>query len=311
MGGKFHSNAPDVSVVLPVFNEVGHLSAEIDRVRKNLDASNYSFEIIVVDDGSTDGSSEELAATEGIRLLRLPMNQGVGIARKWGTMVATGRVVVWTDVDMTYPNDQIPWLVDQLDGFDHVVGARNGEWGSLSPLRRAAKWFIRRLAGLLAGKPIPDLNSGFRAFRREVANQFLHILPKGFSCVTTLTMAFLANGYSVRYVPIDYAPRAGKSKFHWWSDTRRYLLQVIRMTLMWEPLRVFSPPAVVFGLVGTSKLAMDLFFDDFRVANNTLILLGASIALLLLGMTADLFVQLHKQQNSVLPEMSGPSRDNS
>lgn len=303
------SAAPDLSVVLPVFNEVGHLSFEIDRVRKNLEASDYSFEIIVIDDGSTDGSSEALEGTEGIRLLRLPMNQGVGIARKWGTMVATGRIVVWTDVDMTYPNDRIPWLVDQIDGFDHVVGTRKGEPGSLSPLRRAAKWFIRKLAGLLAGKPIPDLNSGFRAFRRDVANQFLHMLPKGFSCVTTLTMAFLANGYSVRYAPIEYLPRAGKSKFHWWTDTRRYLLQVIRMALMWEPLRVFAPPAALVGLAGMAKLGFELLARDQGIATSTFVILGVSVALLLLGTTADLFVQLHKQHNAVLPEMSGRTSD--
>lgn len=297
----------DISVVLPVFNEVGHLAYEIDRVRKNLEASDYSFELIVVDDGSTDGSSEALVALEGIRLLSLPMNQGVGVARKWGTMVARGEVVVWTDVDMTYPNDQIPWLVEQLAGVDHVIGSRRDEMRIQSPLRRAAKWMIRKLAGVLAGKPIEDLNSGFRAFRREVADQFLHILPKGFSCVTTLTMAFLSNGYSVKYVPVEYLPRAGISKFHWWTDTRRYVLQVIRMTLMWEPLRVFGPPAVVAGVLGLGKLGFDVIAHDWRVAADTLLLLGIALSLLVLGMIADLFVQLHKQRTEVLPVLSPPS----
>jgi glycosyltransferase involved in cell wall biosynthesis len=250
-----------------------------------------------------------LAEIEGIRLLSLPMNQGVGIARKWGTMVARGRIVVWSDVDMTYPNDQIPWLVDQLDGFDHVVGARHGEGGAPNRLRGLAKWLIRRLASYLTGKAIPDLNSGFRAFRRDVADQFLHLLPKGFSCVTTLTMAFQTNGYSVKYVPIPYLARAGTSKFHWWMDTRRYLLQVIRMTLQWEPLRVFLPPAAVVGLIGIIKIGYDVIVSDFRVAADTIVLLGGAVALLLLGMVADLMVQLHKQRNTVLPTMSAPDRN--
>ena len=157
-------------------------------------------------------------------------------------MSARGRVVVWTDVDMTYPNDQIPELVGELDGWDQVVGARTSEQGTARFLRAPAKWFIRKLAGYLTGVRIPDLNSGFRAFRRDVGAQFFYLLPRGFSCVTTLTMAFLTNGYSVRYVPIDYFPRRGESKFHWWADTRRYLLQVVRMVLLYEPLRIFRPP---------------------------------------------------------------------
>ena len=123
-------DALDVSVVLPVYNERGHLRAEIDRIRSALTASPYSFEIIVVDDGSDDGSEVDLPTIEGIRLIRHPHNRGAGTARRTGTTAARGRVVVWTDVDMTYPNDEIPQLVKELDGYDHVVGARRTEEGT-------------------------------------------------------------------------------------------------------------------------------------------------------------------------------------
>jgi glycosyltransferase involved in cell wall biosynthesis len=231
----------DVSVVLPVYNERGHLREEINRIREALEASKYSFEIIVIDDGSNDGSEVDLPTIPDIRLIRHRTNQGSGAARRTGTRAANGRVVVWTDVDMTYPNNEIPWLVDQLEGYDHVVGARRTEEGTVKFLRKPAKLFIRKLASYLTETDIKDLNSGLRAFRRDVAMQYVHHLPKGFSCVTTLTLSFLANGYSVGYVPIDYFPRAGKSKFHWWSDTKRYILQVIRMTLSYNPLKVFLP----------------------------------------------------------------------
>ena len=148
---------------------------------------------------------------------------------------------MWTDVDMTYPNDEIPMMVKELDGYDHIVGARRTEEGTQRFLRVPAKWFIRKLASYLTDTDIPDLNSGLRAFRRDVAMQYVHHLPAGFSCVTTLTMSFLANGYSIKYVPIDYSPAAGTSKFHWWRDTKRYLLQVVRMSLSYNPLRVFLP----------------------------------------------------------------------
>src|SRR5919106_4318869 len=190
----------DVSIVLPVHNERAHLRREIERIRAAMDSSPYSYELIVVDDGSIDGSSEELAEIDGIRLIRFGRNRGVGAARKAGTHRATGRVVVWTDVDMTYPNDGIPGLVKELEGHDQVVGARTSEQGTAKAFRVPAKWFIRKLASYLVETRIPDLNSGFRAFRRDVARQYLHLLPKGFSCVSTMTLAFLANGYSVKYV---------------------------------------------------------------------------------------------------------------
>ena len=231
----------DVSVVLPVYNERGHLRAEIDRIRAALDDSPYTYEIIVVDDGSDDGSEIDLPLIDGIRLIRHSANRGSGAARRTGTTAARGRAVVWTDVDMTYPNDEIPALVKQLEGCDHVVGARRTEEGTHRLFRVPAKWFIRKFASYLTETDIPDLNSGLRVFRRDVAMQYVHQLPAGFSCVTTLTMSFLSNGYSVRYVPIDYFPRAGKSKFHWWRDTKRYLLQVVRMALSYNPLKVFLP----------------------------------------------------------------------
>jgi glycosyltransferase involved in cell wall biosynthesis len=300
-GQQPEDGSVDVSIVLPVFNEAGHLDDEIERIRKTMDDSPYRFEIVVVDDGSTDGSGERLQRIEGIRLLRFGTNRGSGSARKYGTQAAAGRIVVWTDVDMTYPNDTIPELLEQMEGFDQVVGARTSEEGTIKLLRKPAKWLIRRLASYLTGVQIPDLNSGFRAFRREVALPYLHLLPRGFSCVTTLTMSFLSNGYSIKYVPIEYSVRAGESKFHWWRDTKRYLIQVVRMTLMWEPMRVFGPPAAVLGVVGAAKLIYDLIDKDFRVATNTVVLLGVAFGLGLIGMIADLMVQLNKRPQDVMP----------
>jgi polyisoprenyl-phosphate glycosyltransferase len=291
----------DVSVVLPVYNERGHLRAEIDRIRAALSASPYTFEIIVVDDGSDDGSEADLAAIDGIKLIRHAHNRGSGAARRTGTTAARGRVVVWTDVDMTYPNDEIPMLVKELEGFDHVVGARRTEEGTVRILRVPAKWFIRKLASYLTETDIKDLNSGLRAFRRDVAMQYVHHLPKGFSCVTTLTMSFLSNGYSVKYVPIDYFPRAGRSKFHWWKDTKRYLLQVVRMTLSYNPLKVFLPVGGLLLLAGLIKLGIDWGWRDFRLAANTLLIFLAALQSITVGLLADLIVRATRPATQVPP----------
>jgi glycosyltransferase involved in cell wall biosynthesis len=291
----------DLSVVLPVYNEVGHVEEEFKRIRVGLDASSYSYEIIVVDDGSTDGSGELLEHIDGVSLIRFAQNRGSGSARKYGTKAARGRVVVWTDVDMTYPNDEIPRLVAELEGYDQVVGARSSEHGTAKVFRVPAKWFIRKLAEYLSNTDIPDLNSGFRAFRRDVAAQFLHLLPQGFSCVTTLTMTFLSNGYSVKYVPIAYFARVGNSKFHWWRDTRRYLLQVVRMVLMYNPLKVFMPVGLSLVLLAAGKLVYDIWDKDFRVATNTLLIFFAAFAVMLVAVLSDLIVNLSRPRDAIQP----------
>lgn len=303
----------DVSVVLAVYNEAKHLTRELDRITKALEASTYTWEIIVVDDGSTDGSSKTVenhnrddpsVAPENrtrIRLLKSVRNRGCGTARRVGTLAAQGRVVVWTDADMTYPNDRIPALVEALDGVDQVVGARTSETGTFKALRVPAKWAIRKLASYLTRTRIPDLNSGFRAMRRDVATQFVDQLPAGFSCVTTITMMFLSNGYSVSYLPITYEHRSGRSKFRWWSDTRRYILQVVRMVLSHEPLRFFMPITAILGVVFTVKLGYDLTDKDFRVATNTLLLGFACVQILAVGLLADLVVRTSKTRNLIPP----------
>jgi glycosyltransferase involved in cell wall biosynthesis len=291
----------DVSVVLPVFNEKGHLQAEIDRIRAALDASGYTYELIVVDDGSNDGSGEALRSIEGIRLLQFSKNRGSGSARKYGSRAARGRVVVWTDADMTYPNDRIPELVAELDGHDQVVGARTSEQGTAKFFRVPAKWLIRKLASFLTETDIPDLNSGLRAFRRDVGNQYLHLLPPGFSCVTTITMAFLANGYSVKYMPIEYSKRAGTSKFHWWSDTKRYVTQILRLILSYNPLKVFIPLTLVLLTLGFGKMIYDIVDNNWRVATNTLLILFSALQIFAIGLLADLLVRLSKPRDEVEP----------
>ena len=296
------TNSPDrcdVSVVLPIYNEKGHLRTEIDRITASLAVSKYSFEIIVVDDGSNDGSEAELATIPGITLITHTRNQGSGAARRTGTTAARGRVVVWTDVDMTYPNDRIPELVDAMEGYDHIVGWRQTEEGTHKLLRTPAKWVIRKLASYLSETDIKDLNSGLRAFRRDVAMQYVHELPKGFSCVTTLTMSFLGNGYSIAFFPIDYFPRAGRSKFHWLRDPRRYILQVIRMTLSYNPLKVFLPVGLLLLLAGFAKLGYDWSNRDFRLAANTLLVFFAALQVITVGLLADLVVRATKSANQV------------
>jgi len=281
---------PLLSVVLPTYNEVGHVLEELERIERSLTGAGIPFEIVVVDDASTDGTADVVERWGRARLIRLPRNRGAGTARKIGTRAARGRYVAWTDVDLTYPNERFPEFVAVLEagGADQVVGARQSEEGTVKFLRAPAKWFVRTLASYLVRQPIPDLNSGMRVFRRDVAERYLDLLPPGFSCVSTLSLSFLANDHPVAYLPIDYRPRAGRSKFHPVRDTYLYVLQVLRMVTYFEPLRIFGPLALGLLALAGGKLVYDLVAHPFRVAGITLLLFLAAFNMLALGLLADL-----------------------
>jgi len=294
------TEAVDVTVVLPCYNEVGHVEAEIERIAAALDDSPYTYDLDVYDDCSSDGTRELLAkiAESGrfanLRYFPRARNGGSGTIRRIGSQNARGRYVAWTDADMTYPNERIPELVTTLDAdpsYDQVVGARKTEEGTYKFLRVPAKWVIRKIAERLTGTKIPDLNSGLRVFRREIALPYLPLLPPGFSCVTTLTVSFLANAHEVQYVPIDYAKRAGQSKFHFTKDAYRYILQVLRMVMYFNPLKVLMPLALWILALGVGKIAYDLIAHPFRIAGTTVLVVVTGLQIAALALIGDLIVR--------------------
>jgi glycosyltransferase involved in cell wall biosynthesis len=288
----------DVTVVLPCFNEQDHVLKELDRITSAMDASPFSYELLVIDDKSTDNTLDELRAAQSsyprMRLVAFSRNGGSGTARRIGTTSARGRIVVWTDADMTYPNERIPEFVQYLVNHPHVdqvVGARTSEQGTMKLLRVPAKWTIRKIAETLAGTTIPDLNSGLRAFRREVSLPYLRLLPPGFSCVTTITMSFVSNQHTVDYLPIDYAKREGISKFHFVRDAYRYILQVLRMVMYFNPIKVLMPLAMFLFGIGAVKALVDVVRYSFRITTNAMLLIVTGLIIASMALLADLIVR--------------------
>jgi polyisoprenyl-phosphate glycosyltransferase len=289
---------PYVSVILPCYNEQDHVTDEVARICAAMDASGYGYELVAYDDASTDQTLARLLEAAPrfprLRVVHFDRNGGSGTVRRIGTQQARGEVVVWTDADMTYPNERIPELVQMLEkdpSLDQVVGARTSEEGSHKILRVPAKWFIRKLAERLTNTKIPDLNSGLRAFRREVALPYLRLLPPGFSCVTTITIAFLSNQHDVRYVPIEYAKRSGTSKFHFVSDAYRYILQVLRMVMYFNPLKVLMPVALFLLALGFAKGIYDMVVHPLLFAVNTVLIFMSGLIIASLALLADLIVR--------------------
>ena len=289
---------PLVTIVLPCYNEGEHVLQEIDRITATMQASGLSYELLCIDDASTDNTLAVLESAArtypAIRLLPFRRNGGSGTARRIGTQQAKGEIVVWTDADMTYENERIPDLVRHLlddPSYDQVVGARTSEEGTHKWLRVPAKWLIRKIAERLTNQRIPDLNSGLRAFRRSVALPYLRLLPTGFSCVTTITIAFLSNQHDILYVPTSYAKRAGTSKFHFVRDAYRYILQVLRMVMYFDPLKVLMPLALWLVVIGGAKGVIDMIRHPFYFPANTVLLVVSGIMIGSLALLADLVVR--------------------
>jgi glycosyltransferase involved in cell wall biosynthesis len=292
------SRRPLVTIVLPCYNEGAHVLKEVERITAAMEASEFTYEVLCIDDASTDDTlrvlTEAAHAYPTLRVMPFRRNGGSGTARRIGTQQAKGEIVVWTDADMTYENERIPELVRILvedDSYDQVVGARTTEEGTHKWARVPAKWFIRKVAERLTGQQIPDLNSGLRAFRRDVSLPYLRLLPPGFSCVTTITLAFLSNQHDIKYVATSYAKREGQSKFHFLRDAYRYILQVLRMVVYFDPLKVLMPPALWLFAVGAVKFVVDMVRHPFYIPANTVLLLVSGLMIASLALLADLVVR--------------------
>ncbi len=275
-----------ISVIIPAYNEETGIGRVLEEVESVLQESAIEFEIIVVNDGSTDRTGE-IVQTTGAVLLEQPANRGYGASLKLGIHRAKFERVLIVDADGTYPPEAIPRLLEKADTFDMVVGARTGKNVAIPAFRRFPKWLLKKLADYLVGMKIPDLNSGLRIFRKEAAEKFLPILPDGFSFTTTITVAFLSNSLPVHYAPIDYFKRSGRSKFRPLQDTFNLLNLIIRTSLYFNPLKIFLPAAGFLLAAGLALLIHRLIAGGGGMVT-TVVLLMAGLQFLALGLLADL-----------------------
>jgi len=283
------SGMTDATIVVPAYNEAEGLGETLARLKEVRETSELEFEVIVVDDGSTDETAR-IAEDAGVRLLRHKVNRGYGAALKTGIAGASSDKIVIIDADLTYPAERIPELVAGLDEADMAVGARTGTSVEIPFSRRPAKWVLRVLANRVAGRRIPDLNSGLRAVRREMLERYLHLCPDGFSFTTTLTLAGICDGREVVFVPIDYRKRTGKSKIHPIRDTSNFLVLILRTAAYFEPLRVFLPAALLSGVL-SSGLLLYYFVKDGGVSDTGVLASVVTILIFMMGILADLVVR--------------------
>ncbi len=285
-----------VTVVMPAYNEEASVASTVTAVRGYLPDA----EIIVVDDHSADDTAGA-AAGAGAQVIRRAMNRGNGAAVKTGIRAATGEVVLLMDADGQMDPCYIPLLLGTMaEGYDMVVGTRTGDTQGDTAIRRGGNRALDALGSYLVEVPVRDLTSGYRAMRREVIMEFVHLLPNRYSYPTTSTLALLQGGYTVAFVPIVSRQRtSGSSGQKLLKNGIKFGLIILRMISLFAPLRVYFPVAVGLFLLGVLSFLVSYFITGpsrLFIPNSAVIFFVGSVIIFLFGLLAEQISALRRRR---------------
>lgn len=289
---------PDISIILPAYNEAASIGAVVARLLRQLDSMDVEHEVVVVSDGSDDDTVGEVrrAGDGRVRLIEHPYNMGNGAAVKTGIRAARGRILLFMDADGQHDPGDIPRFMQACQRYDMAVGARNSA-SQAGWHRRLANLLYNRFAGYVTGRCIDDLTSGLRAIRRDVARRFVNLLPNGFSYPTTITLCLMRAGFSVCYLPIEAAKRQGSSKISLATDGTRFLLVIMKICMLFSPLRIFLPVSVYLFLMGVGYYGYT-FWTQHRFTNMSMLLFTTSVMIFMMGLIAEQIAQMRFERET-------------
>ena len=286
--------AKSCSIVIPCFNESGAIEKTIREILFALQPDWIkTTEVVVVNDGSTDGSKETLEqlsmelSDQPLRVIHHSRNLGYGAALKTGIRRSNAELICITDADGTYPNQRIPELLALGEQHDMVVGARTGDDVDYSKIRSIPKLILVPWVSFLCGTNVPDMNSGLRVFHRDIAMNFLNLLPDGFSFTTTITICLLRNRYDVLFTPISYTKRIGKSHIKPIRDTVRFTQLIARTGMYFAPMRLLSPAVALLGVLFIVSGLHDVFILK-NITDKTILFAFSTLNLLMFALLADM-----------------------
>ncbi|HQL91242.1 MAG TPA: glycosyltransferase family 2 protein [Syntrophales bacterium] len=280
----------EISIVLPAFQEEEGISPLLDRIGAAMEPLGRPWEVIVVDDGSTDRTAQR-ARDKGARVVSHPYNIGNGAAVKTGIREARGRVIVMMDADGQHDPADIPRLLEHVGTHDMVVGARTKE-SQTSLHRDLANKVYNAFASYVCNRRIEDLTSGFRAVKAHAVRAFLYLLPNTYSYPTTLTLAVVRSGRSLKYVPVTTARRVGRSKIKLLRDGVRFFMIILKIATLFSPMKVFLPVSALMFLTGVGYGLVRILYLDTRYGPTSAMLMTMAVVVFMVGLVSEQVAQL-------------------
>lgn len=275
----------NLSIIIPAYNEEKAIAKTINGLKKELGSLDLEYEIIVVDDGSTDQTNKILRNIDDIKLINHPYNKGNGAALKTGIKNALYNYVLFFDADGQHKPKYIKEFLKYSNKYDVIAGARTK--GYKGPfIRQPGKKILHFLANYLSDQKIPDLNCGMRLIKKDILLRFMHLFPNSFSMYTTMSLIFQKEGLNIKYIPIEIDKRTGKSTVGP-KDAFKMFLLILRTIILFSPLKVFLPISFFFFLWGSVSGAYDIFFPPLNIADITIVLFISSLLVFSFGLLAD------------------------
>ncbi len=282
-----------ISVILPAYNEASAIGEVLDKLVPM--ATEHGWEVIVVDDGSSDDTGK-IAGEHGAKVLTHSHNRGYGASLTTGVRATDADIVVCIDSDGQHNHNDIPRLLEHIDQHDMVVGTRTRD-SYVDPYRRVGKKLLKWFANYLAKEKIPDINSGFRAFKRDVLLRYLHLMPQGFSFSATSTFAMLKGGHQIKWIPIKTTKRIGTSTVKQLKHGPETMMLMLRLTVLFDPLRVFMPVSGILILLAVVMTTLNFILYRRAIPASAVFLSISSVIIFMLGLLTDQVSAIRREQH--------------
>jgi len=288
-------NTSAISIIIPNYNDADALPNVLDSLFDTISKMDIEYEILIINDGSTDQSENILKQDKRIKLINHPYNKGYGASLKTGIRNAKGEKIIVLDSDGQHSSEYIRKLSELLNEYDMIIGERTDKAFQIET-RKLGKKILKLICEYLVEQNIPDFNSGYRAFDRKLMMELLNIMPNGFSFSTTSTLAFIKEGYKIGTFALEVKARMGrKSNVRFFKDGFKTLLLIFRIVMLFNPLKIFFPSSIFFSFFGLSY-GIYSFIVDGRFANSAVVITIFGMLLFFFGLIADQISMINRKK---------------